>query len=190
MMSLEDLMQPKESCSQKEHDQESGSNTPVNEVMSRSEVRVSPLWRGEGASDKAPAYTLKKERLEHRVIAVLKAEGCNNTEIATQLGMSPVTINYVVRQPWFQQMVLEMTHKSGDVAMELLHKTALLAAQKLEGIIKDPEVNKETLRKACNDVLDRKFGKPNQPYTTQRVDPSKMSDGELEKLIAGAQGHN
>ena len=60
-----------------------------------------------------------------------------------------------------------------------LRGEALGAARRLIELSKDTDINPEIYRKANNDVLDRVYGKPNQPYTHRQIDPSKMSDEEL-----------
>lgn len=129
-----------------------------------------------------PAYVNKREQFHHRTIAFLKAEGRTNIEIAEALHMSPVTINYLVKQPHISQQILELIHRQGDKTLETLHNASLEAAEKLIEIMQEAE-NVETKRKACNDILDRRYGKPNQPIALKNLSPDQMSDEELAKFL-------
>lgn len=146
---------------------------------------IKELW-GKSAN-KAPAYVNKKEKYEHRVIAHLKACCKTNVEIARLTGFSPVTINYLVRQPFMEAMILGEIRQNADPALALLANAALDSAQRLIDIAINSE-NDETRRKANNDILDRKYGKPNQPMTVKDVSPSELSDAELVKYLG--DNHN
>lgn len=151
--------------------------SPVVDVPNVSEPR--PLW-GEQLE---PQVTLKKERLRHRLISQMLAEGYDNKEVAEILGISPVTVCYVAKQPFAVEAALQAIHSGSDAVMKKLHEAADLAADKLIGILETEGVAAEVLRKTANDVLDRKYGKPNQPYSTQAKPVEQMSDDELAKYL-------
>ena len=142
-----------------------------------------------------PAYELKAERPEHRAIIMLKAAAMTNVEIAQTLGISPVTVAYVVKQPWAQKQILcEIESAGREPVIQLLQTAAYDAAKRLVDIATSAE-NLETKRKANNDILDRVFGKPNQPVTTTSIgDPTKLSedaiDQRLKELYAKQQQSN
>ncbi len=136
-----------------------------------------------------PQYRNQREKYEHRIIAYLKAAGNSNMEVARITGYSNITINYLVRQPWMEQTILEEIHKLGDEAMQTLHQASAEAAVSLVEIARSAE-NLETKRKACNDILDRKYGKPNQPYSMKDVRPEDASDAELLAVVKAAQEKN
>ena len=137
----------------------------------------------------APQYVNLREKYEHRIIAYLKAGGNSNVEVARITGMSPAAINYLVRQEWMEQNILEEIRKRGDEAMQALWNAAPVAAETLVEIAKTAE-NLETKRKACNDILDRKYGKPNQPYSVKDAAAEDLQDSELVKIIQDAQAKN
>jgi hypothetical protein len=147
---------------------------------------VRELWGKDNF--KRPAYAPKKERFEHRIIAYIKATqpGLTNREIGERVGLHEVTIAYLLRQPYMELAVLEEVKKSYDPAMQLLQNEAFDAASRLIQISKDAE-NDEVRRKANNDVLDRKYGKPNQPMSVQKKDASSLSDQELADIIAKSE---
>lgn len=166
-------------CSNFEQDQEA----PARPLVQSEEPR--PLHNG-----REPFYQIKHERLEHRMLMYLKAEGHSNVEIAKITGFSAVAVSNILRQPWAQEEVLRIVKAQGDDAVQQVLKGAALdSVMKLIEIRDDPHVSKETCRKASNDLLDRVFGKPNQPVQhSGNVDFSKVSDEELLKFIPSTSG--
>jgi predicted transcriptional regulator len=137
-----------------------------------------------------PAYTVQHEKPEHRLICWMKAAGQTNKEIADHLGLSTVMVGYVVNQPWAKDMMVQELRKQGqDEVQVLLRGEAAAAVQRLINISKTAP-NEETKRKANNDILDRVYGKPNQPISQTRIDPSSLPDSELVKLVEGAKRNN
>jgi hypothetical protein len=82
------------------------------------------------------------------------------------------------------QQALKVVHGSSDAAMALLQKESLAAAERLIVIAKNAK-NEEVKRKANNDILDRKYGKPNQPYSVRQATAKEMNDDELAKIAFG-----
>jgi hypothetical protein len=165
----------------------SSLNPPTNELAPSAELErlgIRPLWGKENLQE--PAYSNKREKYEHRLMAYLKASGLSNIEIAERMGYSPVTVNYVVRQPFMEEMILLEMRQATDPAMRLLANESLEAALRLVDISKNAQ-NDETRRKANNDILDRKYGKPNQPMSVSSKSPAQMSDEELVKIIENAE---
>ena len=124
----------------------------------------------------------QREKYEHRLIALLKATGMSNTEIAKETGYTPVMVGYIVKQPWAVDLILSRIHGSSDAAMKALQDASLAAAMRLIEIAETAK-NEEVKRKANNDILDRKYGKPNQPYTLATKGAHEMSDDELAKAV-------
>lgn len=131
-----------------------------------------------------PAYELQSEKYEHRIVAFHKAAGMTDKEVAEATGLHSVTIGYIKKQPWFEQLVLEEIHKKGEEALEYLASKSLDAAKRLVEISEKAQ-NEETRRKANNDILDRKYGKPNQPMSVSTKKADEMSDAELMKALQG-----
>jgi predicted transcriptional regulator len=129
-----------------------------------------------------PMYENKKEKYIHRIVAFMLAEGHTNKEIADTLELSPVTVNYYAKQKFVEEMVLGKIHENGDKTLEVLAAESLAAAERLIELAKTAE-NDEVRRKANNDILDRKYGKPNQPMSVRNVSPEEVSDAELVKAL-------
>lgn len=137
------------------------------------------------AGDHHLGVVLQKENFRHREVCYLRAQGFRSSEIADRLGVTVVMVNYTLKQPWAQQFVLDLISRAGakDV-IEIFQRAAPKAALDLIEIAESAE-NDETRRKANNDLLDRVFGKPNQPVThTQIKDPRTMSDAEIAMELA------
>lgn len=137
-----------------------------------------PLWNNTSRG----AYQNQKEQLWHRGAAFMKAAGNTNVKIAELLGRTPACINYLMQQEFMQKMVLELQHENGDATLKTLSDESLYAAQRLIEIAKNAD-NEETRRKANNDILDRKYGKPNQPMSVRDVKAEDISDAELVKAL-------
>jgi hypothetical protein len=133
-----------------------------------------------------PYYRNKKERPHQRAIAFMAASGMSHKEISDQLGFSPAAIAAICRQPWARQLIVEEIRKAGrDTVREVLQSAALDSVFKLIEIRDKEECQPETQRKAACDLLDRVYGKPNQPIThTSKVELDKLTDEELATIIA------
>lgn len=141
-------------------------------------------------NDPSPAVVLQKEQASHRLIAFLKAQGLSNVEIGQRVGKSPVAVGYICKQPCTAAIIVEEIALAGRSEVEVvLQGAALDSVNKLIEIRDDADASKDVQRKAANDLLDRVFGKPNQPMTHANVDLDTLSDAELAK-IAKSGKHN
>jgi lambda repressor-like predicted transcriptional regulator len=130
-----------------------------------------------------PFYNIKREKAEHRVVCFLKAEGFTNKEIAEKTGLTTVTISNVLRQPWAQQQVLQIIHENGgDAVRQLLVTTGLKAVQRLVVEMDNEEARPSERIVAADKILDRLYGKPNQPIEHRGDALGKMTDEELEAI--------
>lgn len=158
-----------------------------------------PLWKGDkeevqGFGSKS-AYENQDEQYHHRLVCYLKALGLTNVDIAKRVNRTPAHINYLVKQPFMEKLILEEIEKSGRKGIHaVLEGAGVKAAQKLVALMdglddagKVKEVSPETVRKTCNDVLNRLLGMPKQPIDINTGDLSKMSDAELAEIAAGGR---
>jgi hypothetical protein len=143
----------------------------------------SPLYNG-----RQPHYPIMHERLEHRVICHDKALGLSNKEIAERRGMSAVAISNILRQPWAQRMVLEIVHENGgDAVKQLLKSEALNSLDRLIVERDNPEARPSERIVAADKILDRLYGKPNQPIEHRATNLDTMSDEELERIARSSE---
>lgn len=153
-----------------------------NEADSFFNLQVAPLF-----NPSSPAYVLKRERPEHRIIVMLKAQGYTNVEIARQIGWTTPGIANIVKQPWARELILKEITKAGrDQVEATLQGEALNSIMKLIEIRDDEKVAAEVQRKAANDLLDRMYGKPNTPVTHIDGDVKTLSDAQLAKIASKA----
>lgn len=137
---------------------------------------------------KPPCYEMQQERYEHRIIAELKAMGKTNREIAEITGFTPTTINYVVKQPWCKQFIMDEIHRNGGKAvLDFMKSKAMVAAEVVvEAIESDDNMTARRDRAAiANSLLDRVFGKADQTIKHAAADPDQLSDAELAIIAEG-----
>lgn len=170
----------KEFCSKLEQDSGDGDNKPVSFASISREGSVNTIPELHGRLD--PQYTVQHEKPEHRLMVMLKSAGYSNKEIADQMGYSSVQVGYIMKQEWAAKMLLERIHNTGDSAMKILQDAAAEAAQRLVEIARTA-TNLEVKRKANNDILDRKYGKPNQPHSMTTKAANELTDEELSKHL-------
>jgi hypothetical protein len=135
----------------------------------------------------SPAYILKRERPEHRIIVYLKCQGHTYVEIAKRLGWSPPGVANVCKQPWALQLIGKELERAGRNQVEvILSNESINSIMKLIEIRDNPNAQLEVQRKAANDLLDRVYGKPTQPIATTEVDPKELSDVQLAQIAKKA----
>lgn len=136
---------------------------------------------------KRPAVDLKHEKAEHRVIIMLKAQGFSNIEIARQMGYTPVSVNYIVNQPWAQKRIVEEIKRAGRDEVEIILKGTLVdSLNTLIAIRDDPDAKVSDRRSSAEYLVDRVLGKARQAIDhslTKKFDD--LSDEELAKIAMG-----
>jgi len=129
-----------------------------------------------------PETPLQTEKPYHRVMLYLAAEGNNATEIAEKTGYSTVCVNNLLRQPWAAKKITQILEESGRSKVELVLKGAALAAvERLITEMDNPDARSSERTSAADKLLDRVYGKPNQPLSVKSEGKSldQMSDAEI-----------
>lgn len=136
---------------------------------------------------KRAAVDLKHEKAEHRVIVMLKAQGFSNMEIATQLGFTPVMVNYVVNQPWAQKRIVEEIQRAGRDEVETVLRGAVLdSVNTLISLRDNPGVKASDKRAISEYLIDRILGKPKQAIDHNLQGRlTDLSDAELAAIATG-----
>ena len=131
-----------------------------------------------------PQYTIQTEKAQHRVMCYMKIEGCSNLEIARRLEVSAVCVSNVLRQPWAQKFMVEEIRRTGGNEVQVLLEGAVAdSVRKLIEIRDTAEADRDALN-AANSLLDRVYGKPNQPITTHKgQDLNTLPDSQIAALI-------
>jgi hypothetical protein len=136
-----------------------------------------------------PEVAVIHEKPEHRVIIFLKAQGFSNKEIAEQTGYSPVMVSQIVRQPWAQDRILAIIHEAGvDAVQTLLQGAAADAVSRLISEMDNDLARPSERISAAEKLLDRLYGKPNQPIEHRSLNLSEMSDEELARIATSGRG--
>jgi len=139
-------------------------------------------------NDRAPHYGIKHQKPEHRIVILLKAQGNSNKEIAEVTGMSAVAVANILRQPWARKQLVEEINSAGrNEVVQMFKGAALEVAEQVISIVKNPESRDSDKISASHLILDRLFGKPNQPMEVNLNDSSlkSMSDEQLLKIASG-----
>lgn len=140
--------------------------------------------------DTQPYLRIKKEKPEHRLMIYLKVLGHSNREIAEKTDFSEAQVSQVLRQDWARKTLLDEYNKSGkDAVQMLLVGEAKNSIWKLVEQRDNPTKLGAVVISASNSLLDRLFGKPNQPIEhNMKMDLGGMSDEELLKIVSTGGG--
>jgi len=140
---------------------------------------------------KPPFYHVQKEAPAHRAMLHLAAKGYSVKEIADKLDRSPVNVNNILRQPMLQQdLVKEIRRVQGEdeEVVEVIKQNVVVAVKTLASIIKDEKARGSDRIAAANALLERRYGKANQPINRGTdVDLNKLSDSELAKMLPATE---
>ena len=108
-----------------------------------------------------PTLAIVEEKPQHITMAYLIAAGRTRVEIAQVLGCTVAHISQVVRQPWFQKRLKEITDANGkDMVKSFLEGEVLPSLEVLRDIRNDTNQRGSTRIMACQSILDRFLGKP------------------------------
>lgn len=150
------------------------------------EPGAQPLFHGYLETDLPKNFAVKhkSEKFEHRIVAYLKAQGHTNKKIAELTGYRPEYIGQLLRLPWVAEVISDEIKRSGrDAVQEVIQAATSDAVGLLSDTIRNEKAGLRERLSAANAILDRAFGKPNQPIThREEIDPTKLSDAELAKL--------
>lgn len=147
------------------------------------ELPIRPLFISENAGSK-PRCVYEREKPVHRAIIAMACGGAGVMEIAAALGIHRDTVRCTLLQPWAKEEIAETISRSGRSAVNSLVLAACVdSVYKLIELRDDAAAPKEVQRKAANDILDRAFGKPNQPVTHREEKLEELTDEQLLDLV-------
>ncbi len=144
------------------------------------------------ANRKAPYYHVQQEKPHHRVFLELAAKGYTVKEIGEMTGFTPVCVNNILRQPHTQQFLVNEIRDIYSVDEEVVTVIKDNIVDIVKGLVNVAKsgVNESARIAAANSLLDRRYGKPNQPINRGTdVDLNKLSDEELAAMLP-TQGTN
>lgn len=150
-----------------------------------SRAMPSLLW-----NRKAPSYERQQELPWHRTALEMAANGYTAEEIAARLGCSPPTVQDVLKQPQYQQTQVNLIARAASEdheVCELIKANVKIAVEALADIVSDEKARNGDRIQAARELLDRRYGKPNQPMNRGTdVDLNNLSDQELAKMCVTA----
>lgn len=159
-----------------------GSTDPLTRKASEIIGDAMPL-----ANRKAPYYHVQQEKPHHRVFLELAAKGYTVKEIAEQTGFTTVCVNNILRQEHTQQFLVNEIrdiHSVDDEVVQVIKQSVVEAVSALANIVRDTGSKGSDRIAAANALLDRRYGKPNQPINRGTdVDLSKLTDDELAAML-------
>jgi len=109
--------------------------------------------------------TLKKRVIlsnRRQAIATMKAIGCDNTEIATELGLDPRNISTALSSKSMKQEIVRIQNKIFKNPQEVLEKTLPMALKIAYKLMVDPKTKDAVKMDAAFKFMDRVLGKPKQ----------------------------
>jgi len=179
--SVEQNLEPNNRESKNLQQNVSGREAHVTFGTNNADKEPRPLWNP--FTGKRPIR--KHEKLEDRLVILSKAAGYTNIEIAEQLGISPVTVSYILKQPYAEAQVLEEIEGLGrDKVVAVLQGNAYECAKRIIEIAESAE-NEQVRLKANESVLNRILGMPTQRvdmHTTKHLE--ELSDAELAAIVS------
>ena len=141
---------------------------------------------------KAPYHVNQKERPRHRLMLELAAKGYDNKEIAEITGKSAVNVNNALRQPHSQQTLVNAIRErvsADEQVVEVIRTNVVKAVETLAEIMDDGDAKNSDRIAAAEALLNRRYGKPNQPINSgSTVDLNHLSDEALAKMLPTRDG--
>lgn len=136
-----------------------------------------------------PSYNVKRQRPEHLLMVMLKAQGMSYREIAQRTGFCDTAVQAILKQPWARQQVVFEMKKAGRDSIE-----SILAGEVVDSILTLVEIrdNKESRagdrRSAAEYLINRRLGVPKQSIEhSGSVKLEDLSDEELVKRLPQAE---
>lgn len=137
-----------------------------------------------------PPVINQRETPAHRVMLELSAQGFMNKEIAQMMGRSAVNVNNILRQPALQSTLVEECRREADAdkrVVDIIKTNVAAATQVLADIALDKDAKKSDRIAAANALLDRRYGKPNQPINrNSEVDLATLTISEIARQLPQA----
>ena len=133
----------------------------IRSIGDRNKKALLDQYLGSDFTGTAPTVTILEQKPVHTTMAYLLAAGRTRMEIAGVLNLSLASISQIVRQPWFQKQLKEITEANGkDMVKSFLEGEVLPSLEVLRTIRDDSSQKGPTRVMASNSILDRFLGKP------------------------------
>ena len=111
----------------------------------------------------APSVVIQHEKPAHRAMAMMKAQGATNKEVAEIMNYTPCGVSLITRQPWFRERVLALQHSLGiHEVRKKLQKYSNDAVEVLGDALTDDKIKPAERQRCAMYVLDQTLGKAKQ----------------------------
>jgi uncharacterized protein (UPF0147 family) len=174
----------------------SGSGPYLNSGVQKMNETAAPpalLVGGGGSKEphlwhrKPPQYVRQQELDWHRHVIHLSARGFQANEIAAILGRATTTVQDILRQPFYKDEVVAEIRRvasEDEQVVRIVKENVAKAVGVLAQICEDTAAPKRDRIAAANAILDRRYGKPNQPIARDTgIDLDKLTDEDLAKML-------
>lgn len=136
---------------------------------------------------KPPGCLLQEEKPTHRIALELAAKGFTIKEIAEITGFTLPAVGNWLKQPNAVVTLaneVRRIHGEDEQVVQIIRENVIHAVNTLAGITKDPKAKGSDRIAAANALLERRYGKANQPINRNTdVDLNKLSDDDLVKML-------
>lgn len=130
---------------------------------------------------------IKHEKPKHRLAVFMAIHGATNVEIAEHLGLTPVHVGDILKQPWARARLIKETR---DIATGLKAKLEKEGMRSLNNVIEmanSAATKQEVKLKANIEIIEHWIGKAPATVTHFQGKSEELTDEELDKRIAERQ---
>lgn len=109
------------------------------------------------------------EQPHHRLIVNMRANGLKPKQIAEFMDMTDQAVRGILKQPWAKAQLIKLLGDQGkDLVMEMVSDEALDCIHTLVEIRENKDAPASARISACQELLNRKYGKPTQVIKDER----------------------
>jgi predicted transcriptional regulator len=143
------------------------------------------LLDGALANDSDPTQHLYREKVQHRLVAEMAAQGYTNAEIALHTGYTNTYVSTILRQPQGRIAAMNaIKRNSQDEIKEFLKAEVMPSLEVIKSVRDNITARPSDRVAAANTLLERFLGKAVQPISPDAKPLSEQSDDELKSNVA------
>ena len=128
-----------------------------------------------------PNIDIKHERIRHRMLAYLLANGRTQEQAAAEMGYTGPWVSQIARQPWFQELMLEEKTRSGRQAVDELIRGAAPGSVLTLMELRDSAESESVRFNASKELLNRYLGNTTVVLRREEEASSNVVE-EVERL--------
>lgn len=137
------------------------------------------------ANDSDPSQHLYREKVQHRLVAEMAAQGYTNSEIALHTGYTNSYVTTILRQPQGRIAAMNAIRRNSQDEIKEFLKAEVMPSLEVIRSVRDNEAARPSDRiAAANTLLERYMGKAVQPINPDAKPLAEQSDDELKSNVA------